>query len=52
MCTRVQRSGHRLAIMQAMLLEEICDLLTLGEAEATIGAISTDLHAKKLSGGP
>ena len=49
---RVQRSGYRLAVMQAMLLEEIGDVLTLGEAETAIGVISTDFYAQKLSGGP
>ena len=35
-----------------MLLEEIGNVLALGEAEATIGTIPVNLHAKELSGGP
>ena len=34
-----------------MLLEEIGNVLALGEVEATIGTIPVNLHAQELSGG-
>ena len=44
-------SQHRLAIVHAMFLKEIGDVLALGKVKATIGTIFMDFKAQKLSGG-